>query len=682
MKKIVSLILLLSSSTYAVTPYYSIRSQGENAARELVGAGWNNCINRCHMDEWYGNISITPEYTRSFDSTGIGQKLFGYCGNRCCPTDAFKCYTPCCCPYIPLEGPCCEPGTPCCMPCCTTCCDDEFTVIHVSGSQALNRMGWDWLADYFGLPTDYKSCLTFEPVIDNFLIDFNCFLGFDRCIEGLYFRIHAPIVHTRWALHMCEIIENYGTNNYWPGYFNGRLDTTGTDTLGIARANLGCSFTSYISGCPMINDNSISFSPLCHAKINCYRRNKTAVSDVQMALGYNFFCDDDYHVGFNIRAAAPTGNSPTAEYLFEPIVGNGHHWQAGIGFSAHVLLGCNEDETRRWEFYADANITHLFKAKQCRTFDLCCKPLSRYMLAAKFSPDVEDLQAADDDGTGAPGTGAPEDPVPPSHQFVGAYTPVANLTTFPVDVTIGIQADLALMLQYVHCNWSVDLGYNFWGRSCEDIKVCENSCTFTEGTWGLKGDAFMYGFKQNPDGSISSDAVALSATQSGATIYDGENNWPNGLNGFAYVQNPGIDNKKLAWDGSDNPLLSLDLATSTTHHVFTSVDPALISFCDIDIYGARTQGVSHKIFIHVDYTWCDCNCFTPYIGLGGEIEFGYDPNNGGPCGDSCGSCGSCGSCCSSCICAPCMPCGDPDSSNCQYCSLSQWGIWLKGGVAF
>jgi len=674
MKKYLNLLFILNTSIFAVIPYYSIRSQGENAARELVGAGWNTLINRCHMDNWYGNFSITTEYTRSFEPTTIGKKLFGYCGNRCCPAEAFKCYTPCCCPFVPLEGPCCEPSEPCCTPCCVTCCDDEFTVIHVSGSQALNRMGWDWFADYFGLPTDFKSCLTFQPVIDNFLVDFNLYIGLDRWLEGLYFKIDAPLAHSRWALHMCEIIENRGTNNYWPGYFNNALELSETDTIGIERSHLANSFSTYISGCPVVQDPTISYIPLQHAKITCNKQTKTAFADIQMALGYNFFCDNDYHAGFNIQANAPTGNSPTAHYLFEPIVGNGKHWQAGIGFSAHVLLGCNEDETKRWEFYGDANITHLFETKQCRTFDLCSKPLSRYMLAAEFSPDVDDLIAGDDSG------GTPDEPVAPSGQFIGAYSPVANLTTFPVNVSVSIQADLALMLQYVHNNWSIDIGYNFWMKTCEDIKVCSDA-NFTEGLWALKGDAFMYGFKENPDGTISPDPVALSATQSGATIYDGANNWPNGTDGFNYVQNPGVDNRKLAWDDADNKLLSLDVARSTTHHVFTSLDPQFISFCDIDIYGARTQGSSNKIFFHVDYTWCENHCFVPYIGIGGELEFGYDSeDNCGPYSDSCIACGGCSG---SCACLPCMmPCGNPDASNCQYCPLSQWGIWIKGGTAF
>ena len=44
-KQIICLVALLSISAHAVAPYYSARSQSVNAARELVGAGWNTNIN-------------------------------------------------------------------------------------------------------------------------------------------------------------------------------------------------------------------------------------------------------------------------------------------------------------------------------------------------------------------------------------------------------------------------------------------------------------------------------------------------------------------------------------------------------------------------------------------------------------------------------------------------------------
>jgi len=661
LKHALCLTFLLSGTAGAVAPYYSIRSQSENIARELVGAGWNTQINLCDMDCWYGNFAITAEYAKSFKPCYIAQCLFGCWNNNCSP-----CATSC--------STSCNPCGPCnsCGPCYDNCCDDSY-VVRISGSTVEGRGGSDWLADYFGLPTDYQSCVTFEPRISNFLVDFNLYLGLDEWCQGMYFRIHAPVVHTRWDLNMCECIGNRGVLNHPAGYFNKTFDVVDTDTIGILRSNLVPSFASFISGCGVINDPTISFSPLCYAKMDCCERKKTALSDIQMALGWNFWCDCDYHVGLNIRAVAPTGNRPEGCYLFEPIVGNGKHWELGAGFTSHWDFWHDECECSCASFYFDMNITHLFKTKQCRTFDLNCKPLSRYMLAAKFKTPVENLYA----GEIGPVT-------KPIKQFAGIYSPVANLTNIPVDVSIGVQGDLAFMLQYIHCNWSFDLGYNFWGRSCEKIECrCDCCPCFEENTWALKGDAFMYGYNTVAEPL----AVALSASQSGATICKGTNNYPDGdkTASIEYFQNPGADRRAKAWYDSAGTIELESYDSVGPAQVYTSKDPVFISYCDFDLCGARTKGLSHKIFAHVDYTWCDNECWVPYLGVGFEAEFGHKPCDD-CCYNDCNTCLPCNPCSTSCN--PCGPCNTNCCDNnccddsCCTCALSQWGVWLKGGVAF
>ncbi len=47
------------STDHVITPYYSIRSQGANAARHW--AGWTNHIHTFDMGAFYGSLSFTPE---------------------------------------------------------------------------------------------------------------------------------------------------------------------------------------------------------------------------------------------------------------------------------------------------------------------------------------------------------------------------------------------------------------------------------------------------------------------------------------------------------------------------------------------------------------------------------------------------------------------------------------------
>ena len=264
------------------------------------------------------------------------------------------------------------------------------------------------------------------------------------------------------------------------------------------------------------------------------------------------------------------------------------------------------------------------------------------------------------------------------YQFNNVYNPVANLTTIPVDVSVGVQADVVVMFQYLHNNWGVELGYGFWGKTCETIDLDCGCTPFEQNSWALKGDAFMYGFYDRSLDDIV--ASALSPSQSQATICKGTNNTPNTLDNSQYYQNPGVDRKQEAWatNGMTDPLYIYLPTGITDDQMYTSKDPIFINPSDIDWCGARTKGMSHKVFGHFDYTWTDRQDWVPYIGIGGEVEFG---------------CTCCNDCCKP-SCSNCSPCGqitDPCStscgtkiydSSCNCCAVSQWGIWLKGGVAF
>ncbi len=65
---------------------------------------------------------------------------------------------------------------------------------------------------------------------------------------------------------------------------------------------------------------------------------KKGVSDIQIALGWDFFLSEYGFAGLNIRCAAPAGNRSKSIFLFEPIVGNGHHWELGAGFAGRGLI--------------------------------------------------------------------------------------------------------------------------------------------------------------------------------------------------------------------------------------------------------------------------------------------------------------------------------------------------------
>ncbi len=592
MKKIILFLLTLSfahllHAEKQVATYICPHSPSVNAAREL--AGWEHQINMPTDNGIYTSISFTPEVTQSFRRERVAQCLFG--------DDILE-------------------------------CKNTFTV---AGSRINKRQENYWLADYFGLPTDFVSTVRVKPNASNALLDVNFFLGLDRLLRGLFFRIHAPIVYTRWDLDLSECVKETGTNAHEPGYFNAD---------GIARDQLLDCFTTFASGKGTPQAQGLTFNPLCVAKMSTKSLHKTNLAEIQAALGWNWI-RDWYHVGFNIRVAIPAGNRPEGTFLFEPIIGNGHHWEAGGGISTHVTVWEKPETNEMLQIYCDVNVTHMFETKQKRFFDLKEKPNSRYMLATKFGAPIEEkLQ-----GNG----------VSPVAQFQQEVTPVANLTLFDVKVSNSIQVDLALMMAYTHNDWRFLFGYGFWGRSCDTLEVCCDN-RFEKTVWGIKGDTQMFGFEE----SAGNPAVALSATQSKATVHRGRN-FPilatlTAADITTGKQNPRIDNPRPAFADSNNDTMFDQLKTTPggADQINTSIQPIFLDNNTIDFINSRTKGIAHKIFSHLSHTWYEKRTFTPYLGIGGEVEFsqnrGIVPPN--------------------------------EQTDCINCSFSFWGLWAKGGVSF
>lgn len=606
-KHLITLLCAINAthSVYTGAPYFSIHSQSVDLARQDVGI--RNIENKLkyHTHCWPGYASITLESTQSFHAQDITRFLFN-----------------------------------------TTCAQS----ISISGSSVANRGAHDWLADYFGLPTDFQSTVLFNPTVSNVIADFQGYLRLDRFCPGLYLYIHAPLTHTKWNLNACENIKTRGNAPYAEGYFSDDI---------VARSNLLNSASDFFSGKHTPNIEGQTFHKLANARWetgDCSSRTKTELADLRMWLGYDWLNCDAFNFGIGAVIAAPTGNAPQGNFLFEPIVGNGKHWELGIMIKGDSTLWESCNGTHKIDLFTQANITHLFKAQQKRTFDLVGKPLSRYMLAQKLGANNTAPYLYGNATEGALFCSTNVDlgnPILSNSKFAHEYTPVANLTTLCVDVTTDVQVDWVAMATYARNNFTWDIGYELWYRGCENIKPRNwQDALLEEHVWALKGDAHVFGFGECTDAPFTDgQAVALAATEQSATLFSGTNA---GLTN-TYI-NPGIDAPQFAFGGDSRPaataFTTLSGTTAQTQAIFTSIQPVFITSNDIDICSARTKGFSNKFFTHVNYFWDD-SCLHPFIGLGGMVEFGS--NNKTWCASK---------------------------HTCQLCTLSQWGVWIKGGVFF
>lgn len=586
------LFLCITHNIISMPPtYINFRPQSVNNARHMIGT--QRYENLPDMDYPYGILSATFEYNKTFNTHSLVKQFFSTALQK-------------------------------------NDCNDAALII--SGSAVANRGEKDWLADYFYLPSDFKSSVIFKPSSNNFIVDLHWFLGLDQWQKGLYFSMYTPLVHTRNSMHIQENISSKSSTSHYAGYFGPQPVTPGA---------LAPSFSSYING-DTINDIeqtlagtnvAIALQSLNNAKISSTTKKKTCFADLRMLLGWNVINEDDNHprrLGMYGTISIPTGNRPKGHYLFEPIVGNGHHIELGFGVNGEYTMWNNIDHDYRFIMYGDITISHLFGGRHHRTFDLQDKPFSRYMLATKY----KDVIANNLKG----GT------VTPSAQFDNTMAPVANLSTLQVKTRAAVQVDAAAMITFSMPHWTFDLGYDLWARTAEDMHLDDNACaTVNLQNWGLKGDAQLFGFAPAGGTTLALNApVALSATQSNATINSG-------LNGTNTV-NASIDNPALATADSNDVALQ-NKTSGSTAQINTSVNPKFFGLTDFQTCSITTMELSSSLFGNIQYHWNSHKEWDPSLGLGFKVEFAHNNRS----------------------------CNEKKHPR---CAASLWSIWLKSSVAF
>ncbi len=400
MKKIITLFILFPSLLYAFdneilqgVSFFSPRSQSVNAARYEVG--WHPFTHYYEQETWYATLSFTPEYSRSFHPDHIAEALFG--------TD----------------------------------------LLFISGSQVDPRGDNDILADYFGLSTTFESTILLTPHIENFIGTVSLYVGFDGWAPGLYFIAHAPAVWAKWTFEMEETVFNTGDDTPYPPLYMA-ADSVEAPYI---------SFTDALKG----NKTFGQMTTLPTAGKVCGAQTKGGLSDLLLILGYDIISSPRGYAGLNLRLAAPTGSRPDATFFFEPLIGNGKHWEIGGGFAGRVLVW-EADGEQELSLFGEANFTHLCRARQRRSFDLCPNGFgSRFILLKQF------------DSAG---------------NYISTLVPAINVTTLCCDVRIDLQFEFLAMLGYNYNGFVVDLGYNGWIRSKERISLKEG---IPARTYGFKG---------------------------------------------------------------------------------------------------------------------------------------------------------------------------------------------------
>lgn len=514
--------------------FFLQRSQGANTARELVG--WQDLVNLCCEENNYFRAAITFEYQQTFNNDRLAIKLFG--------TDFLSLVGS----QVAIDNICTGTQIAICAPCC------------------------DLIADNFGLSTMFCSTLHFKPFIKDVILDFQGYWGLDSFCPGFYIRFNAPLVYTQWQLLPKKnfTCNNCQDNTEFPPCY---MSQNAVTPLSLKEALCGKQFGDLLAPWRF---GKFHFGPL----------SKFGLADIDFMIGYNFFNSSMYHFGLYSMLVIPTGNKPSPEFIFSPVVGNTKHWELGAGVSGHILL---------WDFgpeqtlaaYIEGNATHMFANTQVRSFDLNNGPLSRYLLLKELNNDF----------------------------VYQGLMPGINFVTMPVQVSVKVKADFSIKLTYSNNNFSADLGYNIYGNTHEKLSFINNCHANINGhNFVIKGsegvccqeftiDEPIIGV---PTGIIDS----LNSSQSNATICQNST-----------TDNPefiaSIDTICVTWD---NLATTGDLIT-TASIAQSSNPPILLTQNDINFCSAAScPNFTHKIFAMLNYKWYQISG-VPHFGIGSEVEF-------------------------------------------------------------
>lgn len=450
---------------------------------------------------------------------------------------------------------CCEDTKGCCrslgaMPFWAADNSNEMTLGDNSGA-------FDLDAYQMGLgPVTTNGTVRLTPKVTVAGGTFFAFAGASRTETGFFGKVHGSVgimkIDPRLSFEDSVTPVNYPA---------GALSESETETVPAPYANIKEAFAG---------GKSIGFlQPMKYGKIDCVQSTSAKFGDIAIAVGYNVYADETKHLGLAVRFSAPTGNKAEAEFALEPIWGRNGHWGAGGELMGHWRAWESDTDDAHLDFWLEATAEHLFRSNHRRSFDLKANGRgSKYLLLGKYTGGVNGV-------------------------FQNSIENAVNVTTLPVESTFSIEGNFALMADYHWDCWSVGLGYEGWGRSCEDLKI-DCACSSVN-----LNDYAVLG-RQTPDGINQTTLSHLSEPE--AQI--------------------GKSQDRVNTAATTDPLpAGIVSALNGANRISEDLDTAL------DISGQRAhEAFTSKVFAQIAYTWKDSD-YNPYLGISGGAEWSHKDNS-------------------------------------------------------
>jgi|SRR5579859_1435354 len=222
-------------------------------------------------------------------------------------------------------------------------------VVYSGGSDAFKKDAYDVLAQNFNIATennDFESTICLDPKQSYIGVAFNYRQSIsDIEDKGFWFDITAPVIHVKNDIGLSESFTH--------------------------------TFSPSLPGHPNNMKEALQQSAWKYGKISSCPLQKTHFSDIEIRIGYDTIREDIFSYGAFIGIICPSGNKPTGEFVFEPMVGRNGHW--GIMWGSTITYEMWASETGSIHATLDANNYYMFEHGEIRSFDLKDKQWSRYI---------------------------------------------------------------------------------------------------------------------------------------------------------------------------------------------------------------------------------------------------------------------------------------------------------------
>jgi hypothetical protein len=408
-------------------------------------------------------------------------------------------------------------------------------------------------------PVTTNGTVTIDPILVQTGADLTLYVESDRCKRGFFIKAHAPI-----GVATMNPKLTYSDTITSVAYPAGALSVfTGGSAVTAPYDNIAEAFKG--------GQGAGFLQPMKYGTINGKQSTGAQFGDIEITVGYNVIDDEKKHFGLGVMVTAPSGNKATAVRILEPIFGNNGHWGAGVELIGHWQ--CYEQDDKKIDVWLEGNVQHLFNAQYIRSFDLALNGAgSKYLLLAKYT------------GAGV---------------FQNEIINAINVTTLGVKSTFGVVGDFTLAADFHWKNWSLMLGYNGWGRSCENLTLNCDCTLSTLNNYAVLGrqTPFCNTTLCSGEGSVCRPDLCEPLAKIGSS-----------------------QNRNTVCNPGTLPT-GIVLATTATNRIPTDLNVAL------DIQGQRAHAAyTSKPFAQIQHTW-ECDDYAPFLAISGGYEFTNTKNS-------------------------------------------------------